>query len=150
MADEGAGFSLSDEARESVRESVAGSLEDLVWDKYDYILKNDLDENIEREIRGIPNVDKEIDYDNLEDPNQKIQYDSKIASLKEDIKHWKDLEEKEQDPAMKLNYNTAKELCIAKKSLMEVRAGKRPESEEVQTMIEEETERNDLTRFEKF
>ena len=33
---------------------------------------------------------------------------------------------------------------------MEVRAGKRPESEEVQTMIEEETERNDLTRFEKF
>ena len=73
---EGAGFSLSDEARESVRENVAGSLEDLVWDKYDYILKNDLDENIEREIRGIPNVDKEIDYDNLEDPNQKIQYDS--------------------------------------------------------------------------
>ncbi len=86
----------------------------------------------------------------MEDPNQKVQYDSKIASLKEDIKHWKDLEEKEQDPAMKLNYNTAKELCIAKKSLMEVRAGKRPESEEAQTMIEEEIERNDLTRFEKF
>ncbi len=83
-------------------------------------------------------------------PTKKFSTTLKIASLKEDIKHWKDLEEKEQDPAMKLNYNTAKELCIAKKSLMEVRAGKRPESEEAQTMIEEETERNDLTRFEKF
>ena len=37
VADEGGGFPLSDEARESVRESVAGSLEDLVWDKYDEI-----------------------------------------------------------------------------------------------------------------
>ncbi len=33
---------------------------------------------------------------------------------------------------------------------MEVRAGKRPESEEALSMIQEETERNDLTRFERF
>ncbi len=73
-----------------------------------------------------------------------------IKHWKENIKHWKDLEEKEQDPAMKLNYNTAKELCTAKKSLMEVRAGKRPESEEALSMIQEETNANDLTRFERF
>ncbi len=85
----------------------------------------------------------------MEDPNQKDQYDATIAGLKEDIKHWKNLEEKEQDPTKKLLYKTAKELCITKKSLMEVRAGKRPESEEAQTMIGEETERNDLTRFER-
>ncbi len=72
VADEGAGLSLSDEARESVRESVADSLEDLVSDKYDEISQNDLDKNIEREIKGIPNVDKNIDYDNLEDQNEKI------------------------------------------------------------------------------
>ncbi len=54
VADEGAGLSLSDEARESVRESVAGSLGDLVWDMYDEISQNDLDKNIEREIKGIP------------------------------------------------------------------------------------------------
>ena len=148
--DESAGSSMSDETVESVRENVAGSLEDLVQDKYDYISKNDPDKNIEREIRGIPYVDKNIDYDNLEDPNQKDQYDAKIAGLKEDIKHWKNLEEKEQDPTKKLLYKRAKELCITKKSLMEVRAGKRPESEEAQTMIGEETERNDLTRFERF
>ena len=150
VVDESAGSSMSDEAAESVQESVVGSLEDLVWDKYNEISQSDPDKNIEREIRGIPYVDKNIDYDNLEDPNQKDQYDAKIAGLKEDIKHWKDLEEKEQDPTKKLLYKTAKELCIAKKSLMEVKAGLRPESEEAQTMMGEETERNDLTRFERF
>ena len=150
VANEGAGFSLSDEARESVRESVAGSLEDLVWDKYDEISQSDLDKNIEREIKGIPYVDKNIDYDNLEDQNEKDQYDAKIAGLKADIEHWENLEEKEQDPTKKQLYKTAKELCVAKKSYMEVRANQRPESEEALSMIGEETERNDLTRFERF
>ena len=71
VANEGVGFPLSDEAVESVRESVAGSLEDLVWDKYNEISQSDLDKNIEREIRGIPYVDKNIDYDDLGNPNQK-------------------------------------------------------------------------------
>ena len=150
VANEGAGFPLSDEARESVRESVAGSLEDLVWDKYDEISQSDLDKNIEREIKGIPYVDKNIDYDNLEDQNEKDQYDAKIAGLKVDTEHWENLEEKEQDPTKKQLYKTAKELCVAKKSYMEVRANQRPESEEALSMIGEETERNDLTRFERF
>ena len=150
VANEGAGFPLSDEARESVRESVAGSLEDLVWDKYDEISQSDLDKNIEREIKGIPYVDKNIDNDNLEDQNEKVQYDAKIAGFKVDTEHWKNLEEKEQDPTKKLLYKTAKELCITKKSHMEVRANQRPESEEALSMIKEETERNDLTRFERF
>ena len=119
VADEGAGLSLSDEARESVRESVAGSLEDLVWDKYDEISQSDLDKNIEREIKGIPYVDKNIDYDNLEDQNEKDQYDAKIAGLKVDTEHWENLEEKEQDPTKKQLYKTTKELCIAKKSYMD-------------------------------
>ncbi len=150
VADEGAGFPLSDEARESVRESVAGSLGDLVWDKYDEIYQSDLDKNIEREIKGIPYVDKNIDYDNLEDQSEKDQYDAKIAGLKVDTEHWKNLEEKEQDPTKKLLYKTAKELCIAKKSYMEVKAGSRPETEEALSMIQEEADANDLSRFERF
>ncbi len=67
-----------------------------------------------------------------------------------DIEHWKNLEEKEQDLTKKLLYKTAKELCITKKSYMEVRANQRPESEEVQEMIQEEARTNDLTRFERF
>ena len=53
VVDESAGSPMSDEASGSVQENVAGSLEDLVQDKYDYISKNDLDGNIEREIRRI-------------------------------------------------------------------------------------------------
>ncbi len=84
------------------------------------------------------------------DPNQKAQYEAKIAGLKVNIEHWKELEQLEQDPTKKQLYKTAKELCIAKKSYMEVKAGFRPKSEEVLTMIQEEAQRNDLTRFERF
>ena len=150
VVNEGAGTSVSDEAVESVQENVSDSMEDLMWDMYGVISKKDLNGNIEREIRGIPYVDERIDYDNLEDPNQKILYDSKIASLKKDIKYWEDLGKNEQNPTTKLLYDTAKELCIAKKSLMEVKAGRRPESKDAQTMIRNEAERNDLTRFERF
>ncbi len=138
----------SDVVAESVQESVVGSLEDLVWDKYDKIFQNDQDKNIEREINGIPHVDDNVDYDDLEDPNQKAQYDAKIAGLKANIEHWEKLEEKEQDPDKKLLYKTSKELCIAKKSYMEVKAGFCPESEEALSMIQEEARTNDLTRFE--
>ena len=100
----------------SVQESIANSLEDLVWDKYNEISQSDPDKNIEREINGIPHVDDNIDYDDLEDPNQKTQYDAKIAGLKVDIEHWRDLEQREQDPNKKLMYKTARELCIAIKS----------------------------------
>ncbi len=151
VIDESAGSSMSDVAAERVQKSVVGSLEDLVWDKYDEISQNDQDKNIEREINGIPHVDDNVDYDDLEDPNQKSQYDAKIAGLKANIKHWKELEEKEQDPVKKRLYKTAKELCITKKSYMEVKAGSfHPKSEEALSMIQEETERNFLTRFERF
>ena len=150
VIDESAGSSMSDVAVESVQESVVGSLEDLVWDKYDEISQNDQDKNIEREINGIPHIDDNIDYDDLENPNQKAQYDAKIAGVKANIEHWKELDVKERDPVKKRLYKTAKELCIAKKSYMEVKAGFRPESEEVLLMIQEEAQRNDFTRFERF
>ncbi len=150
VADEGAGLSLSDEARESVRENVAGSLEDQMWDKYDEISQSDLDKNIVREINGIMPIDKNVDYDNLEDPNQKLLYDGQIKGLEKHAKYFTDLEEKEQDPTKKHLYKTSKELCIAKKSYMEVRANQRPESEEALSIIQEEARTNDLTRFERF
>ncbi len=135
---------------ESVQENVADSLEDLVWDKYNEISQSDLEKNTEREIKGIPYVDENIDYDNLSDPNQRTQYDAKIAGLKVDIKHWRDLQQREQDPTKKQLFNTAKELCITKKSYMEVKAGFRPESEEALSMIQEEVKTNDLTKYERF
>ena len=150
VANEGAGLSLSDESLESIQDNVIDELESFIGDRYNEIGLNDLDENIVREIRGIIHIDDNVDYDNLEDPDQKNQYETKIAGLKANIEHWKDLERREQDPVKKLLYKAAKELCIIKKSYMEVKAGLRPESEEALSMIREETERNDLTRFERF
>ncbi len=150
VADEGAGLSLSDEAVESIQGNVIDELESFIDDRYNEISQSDSDKNVEREIRGIIHVDDNVDYDNLEDLNQKTQYEAKIAGLKANIEHWKDLERREQDPVKKLLYKSAKELCIAKKSYMEIKAGSRPESEEALSMIQEEAERNDLTRFERF
>ncbi len=98
VVNESVGSSMSDVAAESVQESVVGSLEDLVWSKYDEISQSDLDKNIEREIKGIPY------YDDLGNSNQRTLYDAKIAGLKVDIEHWKDLEQREQDPTKKLLY----------------------------------------------
>ena len=135
VADEGAGFSLSDEARESIQENTIEGLESFIDNVYDEMYNGGIDENIVREINGIMHTDDTVDYDNLADPNQKELYDGNIKSLKIHAGHWKYLEEKEQDPTKKQLYKTAKELCIVKKSYMEVRAGFRPESEEALSMI---------------
>ena len=150
VADEEAGLPLSDEARDSIQENTADELENFIDDMYDEIHNDDLDGNIVREIDGIMRVDDAVDYDNLADPNQKDQYDLKIAGLKVNIGHWRYMEQQERNPTIKQLYKTAKELCIAKKSYMEVRANQRPESEEALSMTREEVDRNDLTRFERF
>ncbi len=125
VVDEGAGLSLSDEARESVREEFIGSLESLVQDRYEEIINRDPDGNIRREILGIPAVDKPVKYDKLDDSSEKDVYESKIRELKINAEHWKNLEINEQDITKKFLYNMSKELCIAKKSLMEARANQR-------------------------
>ena len=56
-------------------------------------------------------VDDNVDYDDLEDPNQKDQYDLKLLVSKKNIGHWKYMEQQEQDPTKKQLYKTAKELC---------------------------------------
>ncbi len=141
---------MSDEARESVQENVADRLSDITQERYDEIEEKDIDENILREIKGITHVDDTVDYDNLNDPDQKNQLFYKIASLQKNIKYFEDLEEKEHDPIKKLLYETSKDFCVAKKSYLEVRAGIKPTSEIAISLIQEEVERNDLTRFERF
>ncbi len=114
VADEEAGFSLSDEARDSVQDNTVDKLENFIDDMYDEIHNDDLDENIVREIDGITHVDDTVDYDNLADKNQKDQYDLKIAGLKVNIGHWRYMEQQERNPTKKQLYKTAKELCMLK------------------------------------
>ena len=130
VANEGAGLSLSDEAISSVQENTIEGLESFIDERYKELSIDDPDKNIKREINGIMHVDDNIDYDDLADPDQRAQYDAKIAGLKVNIEHWKYLEQREQDPTKKQLYKTAKELCITKKSYMEVKANQRLESED--------------------
>ena len=81
MVNKGVGTSMSDEAVASVRENVADNLQDLIWNKYNEISRSDLNKNTEREINGILHVDDNVDYDDLSNPNQRTQYDTKIAGL---------------------------------------------------------------------
>ena len=141
---------ISDESISSVQGNINEELEGFIDDKYNKISQSDPDKNIEREVNRISRVDDNVDYDDLGDPNQKAQYEAKIAGLRKNIKYWEDLEQKEQDPTRKLLYKTAKELCITKKSQMEIKAGFRPESEEALSMVQEEARTNDLTRYERF
>ncbi len=101
-------------------------------------------------IRSIIKVDKDVKYDELDDPNRKKVYDSKIVNLGDNIEYYDKLEKEAKNPKDKLIYSTAKDLCDARRTIMELRAGLRPESEEAISMIQEEARTNDLTRFERF
>ena len=134
----------------NVQENVVAEQGDKLQDIHDKISKIDLDGNVRRELRGIRYADKGIDYDNLGDPNQKAQYDAKISGIETETKHWKELEKKEQDPVKKELFKLANDFCVVKKSEMELKAGLRPKSDDAQKDLREETEKNDLTRFERF
>ncbi len=132
-----------------MRESVIERMENYVQELSDEIKEYDLDGNVNREVRSIIKVDDNVDYDNLEDPNQKLQYDGKIKGLKANIALYDELEKEAKEPKDKLIHSTARDLCDARKTIMELRAGLRPESEEVISIIQEEARTNDLTRFER-
>ena len=120
-----------------------------MYEMIEMIDKNDPDGNIRREIGGISRIDEGVDYENLKDPNQRLQYDGKIKALRVDIKRYDVLEKKEKDPTKKLLYGTARNLCIVKEINMEMKANDKPRSEQGQKMLGEEADVNDLTRFER-
>ncbi len=69
--------SMSDEAVESVQDTVIEELESFIDDKYNELSLSDPEKNIEREINEIMHVDDDIDYDDLSDPNQSLKVVSK-------------------------------------------------------------------------
>ncbi len=94
VIDKRVGFSVSDEARENVRENVIEKTENSMHEMYDIIEEKDSDGNIKREIRRIRRIDKSVDYENLEDPNQKLLYDGQIKGLRVDIERYNNLEKR--------------------------------------------------------
>ena len=62
----------------------------------------------------------------------------------------RDLAKAEQNVLKKKLYEEMAEVCVLKADEIRLRRNERPESTTVQSMVEEEAQQNDLTRFERF
>ena len=72
------------------------------------------------------------------------------GALKAQETHFRDLAKAEQNVLKKKLYEEIDEVCILRADEIRLRRNERPESVAVQSMVEEEAQQNDLTRFERF
>ena len=72
------------------------------------------------------------------------------GALKAQETYFRDLAKAEQNVLKKKLYKEMAEVCVLKADEIRLRRNERPESTTVQSMIEEEAQQNDLTRFERF
>ena len=113
------------------------SIESFIDDKVAEIEANSvtIDQEKIREFRGIT---KTSDH-NLDN-----------GGLKAQENYFRDLAAYEPDKLKKRLYEGMADVCMLKADEIRLRRNERPESETVQSMLEEEAQRNDLTRFEQF
>ena len=72
------------------------------------------------------------------------------GGLKTQEIYFRVLAENEPNALKKNLYEEMAEVCVLKADEIRLRRGERPESVEVQSMVEKEAQQNDLTRFERF
>ena len=72
------------------------------------------------------------------------------GGLKTQEIYFRDLAKAEQNVLKKKLYEEMAEVCVLKADEIRLRRNERSDSLEVQSMIEEEAQNNDLTRFERF
>ena len=106
-----------------------------------------LTENEIREFRGILNVR----LPTLEQQREGgITVEDRLDALKAEEDHWRELAGNENDPQKKLLYESVADVAKLKADELRLRVNLRPESEEVQSIVEEKTKSNALVRFQKF
>ena len=76
--------------------------------------------------------------------------EDRIDAVKTEENHWRNLAERQTNPEKKLLYESIADVAALKADELRLRANMRPENEITQNIVEEETENNDLTRFERF
>ena len=72
------------------------------------------------------------------------------GALKAQETYFRDLAKAEPNALKKKLYEEMAEVCVLKADEIRLRRNERPESVAVQSMVEEEAQQNDLTRFERF
>ena len=79
-----------------------------------------------------------------------ITVEDRLDALEREENHWRELAERTDDPQKKILYESVADVAKLKADELRLRANLRPESEEVQSIIEEKTKSNGWIRFEKF
>ena len=130
-------ITVSTDLEQSVLRNSIENLESFIDDKVAEIEANSvtLDREKIREFRGIA---KTGDH-NLDN-----------GGLKTQETYFRDLAKAEPNVLKKKLYEEMADVCVLKADEIRLRRNERPESLTVQSMIEEEAQNNDLTRFERF
>ena len=150
VVNEGAGLSLSDEARESVRRNAIETLTERFDNKVEDVWDRDTTRNIYRELDAIKKADDNVEYESLEDRDEKLRYLGILSSVRIDSREYRNRAEVEQDSVKKAVFDLAADASEIKLSEMELKGGYKPSLTEGMEVLQEEVERNDLTRFERF
>ena len=130
-------MSVSEELANSVLRNSIENLESFIDEKVAEIESNavTLDREKIREFRGIT---KTADH-NLDNGGLKVQEE-----------YFRNLARDEPNELKSRLYEEMADVCVLKADEIRLRRNQRPESEIVQNIVEEETQNNDLTRFERF
>ena len=138
---------------DSVLRSSLERLNEEISEKADGIAV-ELTENELREFRGIlaarlPTVEQQREGG--------ITAEERINGLKTEETHWREEAERRSDPRKKLLYNSIADVAALKADEaalkadeLRLRANVRPQGELARSIVKEEAENNDLTRFERF
>ena len=139
-------MTVDEDLADSVLRSSLERLNEEISEKADGIAV-ELTENELRQFRGIlaarlPTVEQQREGG--------ITAKERINGLKTEETHWREEAERQSDPKKKLLYNSIADVAALKPDELRLRANIRPEGELARSIVEEEAENNDLTRFERF
>ena len=140
------GVFVDDNLIDSVLSNSLERLNEEISERVDEITV-ELNENEIREFRGILTVKLPTAEQQREGG---ITVKGRIDAIKTEETHWRDLAERAQQAEKKLLYESIADVAALKADELRLRANVRPENEITQNIVEEETENNDLTRFERF
>ena len=125
---------VMDDITSNVSERIETEISDILSDLSNNV---ELTENELREFRGILDVKKDSG-------------EEKIKALEVESKHWKTKAQEEGNEMKSKLYEAFAKTADLKADEIRLRLNQKPQNEEVISMVEEEADVNDLTRFERF
>ena len=146
IAEKRAGVDLPQNVMNNIKENVGDRLDSEIDRRFDEISSStEITENELRELRG--------SLYEKEEQSEEIPIEEKLKFLKIQENHWKGESDKAKAEGKNnkaLLYDSIRKAAELKADKIRLKFNLKPESEEVVSMIEEETDVNDLSKFERF